>query len=239
MKNLKNSGFTLAEVLITLAIIGVVAAITIPSIVANHQKRTLETQFTKAYRSIQQVVNLATAEHGGIETWEWSNLIDAETRDTLTKKYFLPYLNYVKFCDSKNPDTGCFIDTIYKYLNGTDATNISKYTTPKVLLADGSSIDFNYWQECLERNTQCLVMRIDINGHKKPNTYGRDLFEFDLFPQTGEFLPRGINDNSSFNEARKSFTKSDIEQIISNCNENGSGNFCGARIVSDGFKINY
>ena len=47
-RKVEVKGFTLAEVLITLAIIGIIAAITIPSIVANHQKKALETQFTKA-----------------------------------------------------------------------------------------------------------------------------------------------------------------------------------------------
>jgi len=63
----------LAEVLITLAIIGVIAAITIPSIVANHQKKTLETQFAKAYRTLTNAVNLAVVDHGDFNL-AWYNM---------------------------------------------------------------------------------------------------------------------------------------------------------------------
>ena len=47
--------FTLAEVLITLGIIGVVAAMTMPALIANHRKTVLKTQFKKAYSELQQV----------------------------------------------------------------------------------------------------------------------------------------------------------------------------------------
>ena len=94
-------GFTLAEVLITLAVIGIIAAITIPSLLANHQKRTLETQFAKAYRTLSTAVQLAVAEHGEISTWDWKNAEGAmslEEQDAFVKKYFLPHLNVMKFC---------------------------------------------------------------------------------------------------------------------------------------------
>ena len=48
----KKAAFTLAEVLITLGIIGIVAAMTIPTLVSNYQKKVLKTQFTKKYAEI-------------------------------------------------------------------------------------------------------------------------------------------------------------------------------------------
>ena len=53
--SLKSAAFTLAEVLITLGIIGVVAAMTMPALIANHRKTVLKTQFKKAYSELQQV----------------------------------------------------------------------------------------------------------------------------------------------------------------------------------------
>ena len=57
--NIKNNkkylGFTLAEVLITLGIIGVVAAITIPALINNYKAARLKSQFLKSYSTIQQV----------------------------------------------------------------------------------------------------------------------------------------------------------------------------------------
>ena len=59
-----KSGFTLAEVLITLGIIGVVAAMTLPTLIQKHQKRVLEKQFIKAYSLISQAAKKAEADLG-------------------------------------------------------------------------------------------------------------------------------------------------------------------------------
>lgn len=45
-------GFTLAEVLITLGIIGVVAAITIPNLMTHLRNKKLESQFKKTYAEL-------------------------------------------------------------------------------------------------------------------------------------------------------------------------------------------
>ena len=51
---MKNYGFTLADVLVTLGIIGVVSAMTIPTLMQNHQKKTYVTQLHKVYNELQQ-----------------------------------------------------------------------------------------------------------------------------------------------------------------------------------------
>ena len=57
-----NYGFTLAEVLITLGIIGVVAAITIPNLINNYKAKRLHSQFLKSYSTIQQVMKMFESE---------------------------------------------------------------------------------------------------------------------------------------------------------------------------------
>jgi len=228
----------LAEVLITLAIIGVIAAITIPSIVANHQKTALETQFAKTYRTLSQAINLAIAEHGGMESWDWNDNLTNEYKDNLVKKYFLPNLNSIKFCPSDNSVTGCFPNVTYKKLSGGNWSNISIWNHPKILLADGTSIFFSFTGSCIKNNTHCLLIAVDTNGEKKPNTIGLDYFEFPLYPITGEFLPLGIN--GSFNTQKQQYDKYTKEEMLTGCNrESGGGWQCGARIIDDGFKINY
>jgi len=230
----------LAEVLITLAIIGIVAAITIPSIVANHQKRTLETQFAKGYRTLQQAVNLAVAEHGDLSTWDWKETYTTEEKNNFAKNYFIPYLNVAKYCPAEVAGTECFPDVKYARLNGTMADNLArKIYFPKVLLADGSSISFIVKGNCISDNNRCFEFYIDINGHKKPNTIGRDLFSFNIYPQTNEFLPHGINKENSYDENSGSFTKYTTEEVEADCSESGSGWPCAAKIIQEGFKINY
>jgi len=228
----------LAEVLITLAIIGVVAAITIPSIIANHKKRTLETQFTKAYRTLSQAVSLAVAEHGDISVWDWKEdkTYSNEEKDAFVKKYFLPYLNVAKFCPSDNSVKGCATDKGYKaFASGGNTINFAKSNHPKILLTDGT---FAYFKFTSTTAAQYEIY-VDINGQKNPNTIGQDLFVFQLYKETGEFLPCGIINNSvPFNEEKQNFTYYSKGGIDQACTKS-YGYTCAAKIVLEGFKMNY
>ena len=85
-----KTGFTLAEVLITLAIIGVVAALTIPSIIANNRKKEFETGFAKAYRTITTAMMLSQAENGELTDWGWDTVNTDEGKIAFAEKYILP-----------------------------------------------------------------------------------------------------------------------------------------------------
>ncbi len=69
----RSKGFTLAEVLITLGIIGVVAAMTMPSLVANYQKKATASKVKKLYTNFNQAIKLAENEYGEFEYWEISS----------------------------------------------------------------------------------------------------------------------------------------------------------------------
>ena len=64
-----NYGFTLAEVLITLGIIGVVAAMTMPSLIANHQEKVTVTKVKKVYSILSQAYLIAVEEYGTPDEW--------------------------------------------------------------------------------------------------------------------------------------------------------------------------
>ena len=68
--NLNKSGFTMAEVLITIAVIGVVAAVTIPTLVQSYKKRVVETRLAKFYSAINQAIRLSEIENGEITKWK-------------------------------------------------------------------------------------------------------------------------------------------------------------------------
>jgi len=237
MKNKK--GFTLAEVLITLAIIGVVAAITIPSIIANHQKRELETRLAKSYRTISHAVNMAIAEHGGIESWNW-DVMEAEKRFKFAKTYILPHLNIAKLCLG-NTNLGCFPDITYKRLNGEDWANVNRRNTTKAILADGTLIAMNATSTCNNGNgnNRCFIIQVDTNGFKKPNTVGYDIHEFSFWPKTGEMLPSGIYHNDSWNDETQSYARITPEESHNYCYNKNDGFYCTAVAIQEGFKINY
>ena len=66
-------GFTLAEVLITLAIIGVVAALTIPTLISKYQEKQVVSSLTKIYSTLSQAYQMMQAEYGQISTWGLKN----------------------------------------------------------------------------------------------------------------------------------------------------------------------
>jgi len=233
--------FTLAEVLITLAIIGVIAAITIPAIVANHQKTALEAAFAKSYRTFSQAVNMAIAEYGGIETWDFKDSMTAQEVDDFAQKYITPYLNVAKYCPAGKSAAGCFKDgEKYYLLNGNywNTHSVASNLQSAVLLADGSCAHFITHPNSLKEGTRGFTVRVDVNGAKKPNVSGLDVFAFDLFPQTGEFLPRGIN-AAKINAATSKYDKRTKERLYELCTREKDGSDCAARIVADGFKITY
>ncbi len=73
-----KKGFTLAEVLITLAIIGVVAALTIPTVVRNYQKQQTVVKLKKVYSVLNQAFNNSQAENGMYQTWDIGQYQGAE-----------------------------------------------------------------------------------------------------------------------------------------------------------------
>lgn len=85
-----KKGFTLAEVLITLGIIGVVAALTIPTLIQNYKKREVETSLEKIYSTVNQAIKKAELDYGDYQTWEFGSV------DSTIERYFIPYLNVIK-----------------------------------------------------------------------------------------------------------------------------------------------
>ncbi len=107
----KFSGFTLAEVLITLSIIGVVAALTIPTLIQRHQEQKTVSQLLKVYSTLSQAFLLMQSEYGPIDTWGLTNT-DTNKKDPETNQniYDLssqkivaerlkPYLKVSKTCE--------------------------------------------------------------------------------------------------------------------------------------------
>lgn len=99
--------FTLAEVLITLGIIGVVAALTLPSLINNYQKQVIETRLSKFYTTINQAVTNSQIENGDFRDWELTaenNLYDVylkkylkitkETNENFQRHIYLPDGSY-------------------------------------------------------------------------------------------------------------------------------------------------
>ena len=150
-------GFTLAEVLITLGVIGVVAAMTLPKLVQNYQKYKTVNQLKKSYTILNQAFKMSEIDNDTYENW--TLIGDEFTTKEFAEKYFKPYLKVIKTCN--NP-ISCY--------NGTNPLRASAFG---LVLNDGSYVWFR------TKNSVPLVT-VDINGIVRPNIYGRDMFFFDL-----------------------------------------------------------
>jgi len=177
----KLVAFTLAEVLITLGIIGVVAAMTIPNLMFKYYEhqtvsRLLETQsiLTQAFRSAEE-------ELGEVSGWgiTGQNVESAE----IIGKNLKQYLKLATDCGISDKNGSCFPlmskdKPDYKLLNGQNyfvnyALSSQRY---KVSLLNGSSISFIVLADYT--NTNGIQINIDTNGPAKPNVMGKDLFLF-------------------------------------------------------------
>ena len=96
-----TKGFTLAEVLITLGIIGVVAAMTLPTLIKDYQKSVVESRLKWFYSTINQAIRMSVVDNGSTEYWEFgtSESLEGglyEYNKKWAEKYLLPYLKYEK-----------------------------------------------------------------------------------------------------------------------------------------------
>ncbi len=182
--SLKKMAFTLAEVLITLTIVGIIAALTIPTLMSKYQKHVFATRLIKVYASVQQAFKMVPITEGcsagdyDCAGWNDANPIDNRTFKSKGEKqlYLLSKnLKVAKFCFNNN-GTDCQAST-YKYAN-------SNNTEPSMVTADGASITSSQGAG--------IDLKIDINGMAGPNESGRDLFYF----RTASVM--AVNSNNGF-----------------------------------------
>lgn len=239
-------GFTLAEVLITLGIIGVVAAMTIPTLIETYQKTSTAQQLKETYSIITQAAKLYTNE---TET-EFGSFDTQISEKEFLDKYFSPYLKVVLRCE---PASEC-------YKNAKTPLAIDRKTTltlPNYMigLLNGSYVG-------VMRTLGGAVFYVDLNGRSNPNVEGRDIFSFYLvnIDTIGEsnsgcqvqlaalknfksgLYPGGF-ESCYIPHAAKTRDELLGTAVHRSCNSKtswigqGGGNACAAVIMMDGWKI--
>lgn len=186
----KRQAFTLAEVLITLGIIGVVAALTIPTLVNNYRKKQFETGLKKEYSVLLQALDM----------YKQDNETPLKKEDCAThaafKKAIQPYLKVLVDCGNANDNgAGKCLKTAYEANNPTYKT-FSGNPAREILFDDGQLI-LNDGSQLFFENSggykAPVYVSIDVNGYNKlPNKWGEDLFTFQLMDD-GKLLPMGAD----------------------------------------------
>lgn len=178
-KILKISAFTLAEVLITLLIIGVISSIIIPQVLNDTQNEEFYTLLKKNYGMLASVSKRMMLDNGGNLAYLFDDGNDMQNE-------FGNYMIFSKKCPKSV--SGCFHSGLYTYktLHGDDgwldhvsAGATSVLNSGEIVLFKLDSIDCqtNYGIGTVYEHT-CGWIHIDVNGFKGPNILGRDIFGF-------------------------------------------------------------
>ncbi|MCM1339905.1 MAG: prepilin-type N-terminal cleavage/methylation domain-containing protein, partial [Muribaculaceae bacterium] len=187
----QKAAFTLAEVLITLGIIGVVAAMTIPGLIQNNKATRLRSQFLKSYSTIQQAFRQMEADDVSLDPATYR-----------TRTFYKSFKNYFKAAQ----DCGVGGAYLCNNLAGTSYHTLTGVATPSlfqgdqflddgmILLSDGTLLFIN-------NAALSLYVSVDLNGYNTPpNRWGYDLFMFQFLD--GELRTMG-SENTDFQDAEQ------------------------------------
>lgn len=219
-----------------MGIIGVVAAITLPSLVTNIQNKGYVEKLKKSYSLISQTTNLVS-EDLGIEPkyWSYSVYTDGDENDTLNRNILDAYKKHLQVVEEYTSNYNAYAVArrkyLSRYLNG-DVNPSAFYAGYELFhmaytyeLADGTTLGLVFSNNkgggvlwALIKKKINLAFIVDVNGKAKPNQIGRDIFWF-ILNQNGQVVPYNIDDTSD-------------------CTKEGKGYSCAARIINEG-KMNY
>ena len=237
----RRVAFTLAEVLITLGIIGVVAAVTLPTLVANYQKTVWVNQLKKTYTTLNEGFKQMAASEG-CTTLRCADI----SEDSLDTEF--------DFTKAKTKEK--FVKTFKLenvYVGGVPSNSIYNY---KMKTLSGDERDsFTEDESSLVGTTSSgeiisygSLIIVDINGLKSPNTLGRDIFVFSVFNFNNTVMVApycskkmyealaagGVIDENDISEEER------IQYINDNCmTTDADGSTCAEKIIMDGWKMNY
>lgn len=238
-----KSAFTLAEVMIAMGIIGIVAAVTIPQVVTSTLKneagailgRTVEQIETGCQNIIQKANDNITVYDGGF----YEGLSGLTTKEVFgigsasfdSTGLFDNGKAFFGITEIENPDT--YLATItdikgnasYQYLKGNTKVYLVDKQKSLVYLDHGN-------KGGTEIDSINNAVFIDTNGTAKPNQGGKDIFIFGITNQ-GKLIPRGTKKYQEYYSTAPLYTADCEKDAIV------TGWSCAAKVVKDGYRITY
>lgn len=220
-----KKGFTLAEVLITLGIIGIVAAMTMPMIVNNYNRKITEVRLKKFYSVMNQAVDRLKADYGDTKIWDYiiDNVYDGEESiDNLTDQSSNVINNFKRY-----------FGKVIKFTRE-ESVNVEGHTMTLFYFTDGSAImplwynNFDY--EFFPKNAKkCL-------SHPHNERYGTCSFPFQFYPDNRA----AIKGFTPYQTGADVLTTEGLYENASKGCRNGnhiSGNFCGLIIMKNNWTV--
>ncbi len=250
---MKIKGFTLAEVLITLGIIGIVAALTMPNLIAAHQKKAVVAGLIEAQSILNQAIKMYAQDTDEEGSNDFETTLSAQA---FAEKYFKPYLKVAQVC-TKMSD-GCWkTGDFYGYydLSGAKQTETVPYS---LVLNNGMVVGFSKID-----GYQLISILVDVNGRGRRNVLGKDVFVFYPYNSAnlcGSASPKWKNIKNGIypggfdncGSPHIAYSRKDLlapNTVYRSCNKKGTnkgdgqgkrtgpGTACAAVIFKDGWKI--
>lgn len=217
--NMKPKCFTMAEVLITLGIIGIIAAMTLPSVIEGYKKKETIAKLQKAYSILNQAFRRSQIDNSDYQYWAKGKDIGIEN---FYNQYWYPYFQITTVCKTHEA-CGYTSRQPWSYINGNKAGTVFSDSTLRIpfITADGILYSISIATGAENNNTKYFsIIYVDINGAKSPNKIGIDVFLF-VPIENNIIMPHG-HDRSSDN-------------VNNTCRT--TGETCAAKIMSDGWDI--
>lgn len=182
----KKKAFTLAEVLIVIGIIGVVAAITIPMLYNNFRAIVYNAKCKKFQSVMSNAIRRSVDENGDITNWNSEVVggwVSSQKNTAAIAQKIVPYLKVSEDCGFK---PNCMLVVDYKNPDGSKWSTYTNYRDKlfyKVILMDGSHVIMKaQGDNCNMRDggydNTCGYMILDVNGSAPPNQFNKDAFSF-------------------------------------------------------------
>lgn len=247
----KDKGFTLAEVLITLGVIGIVAAMTIPNLVKNYQKQEYVSRLKKFYSITNQAMQKMMVDNNCPGDLACTGIFASGRTATEMGDSIASYFKVLKNCKVSATEK-CFADVNYKLKwdgSGTGTIMMDWTSSYRFVLLDGMSVNLNQIGNCSDdvgidstHIYRCTYIAVDVNGPKNPNVFGRDTFIF-LMSKDGKLHPNcgyGTGQGSTVTGSFSLSSPGAYWKARGICLDPGSsGVGCSARIMDEGWQMNY
>lgn len=220
-----NRAFTLAEVLITIGIIGVVAAMTIPNLLTKMDRDKKIATVRKAQSILNQVIKLSTIDNEDYEAWDTS-LPPREYLD----KYYTPYMKVIAYCDTYSKCNYKSAAPWSRYNGSNSYTGFNAYSRIPIFTLDGILYSISQTGGSNDQDDNGIYdfnyigsngVFIDVNGPNKPNRFGNDVFML-VRNQDGSVMPLGYNLPDS--------------KINQDCSKQGKCLYCAEKLRRNGWK---
>ncbi len=222
MFRIRFNGFTLAEALLTLGIVGLISALTIPTLISNYKNRVFLSQTQKIYNEISNAVVQYKADNR-VDSLDYSFNASSASNDDL-KNFLVQYFSVVKVCGDSGE--GCLADN-YKNRAGnitfSKSSAVSSNIRACAQLKSGAALCF---LGCF--NSAC-AFSFDLNGTSGPNIGGIDLFGLRL-DYYGEYIEESATSVNNCNDPTVSTGEYLATRVLSGC-------FSG--LVASGWSMDY